>query len=40
MVSVQHTAPVMQLRVALITSDYARLIQFYCAGLGLEPAQV
>jgi catechol 2,3-dioxygenase-like lactoylglutathione lyase family enzyme len=37
---VQHTAPVMQLRVALTTSDYARLVQFYCAGLGLEPAQV
>jgi catechol 2,3-dioxygenase-like lactoylglutathione lyase family enzyme len=30
----------MQLRVALTTSDYARLVQFYCAGLGLEPAQV
>lgn len=40
MTSVQHTAPVMQLRVALTTSDYARLVQFYCAGLGLEPAQV
>jgi catechol 2,3-dioxygenase-like lactoylglutathione lyase family enzyme len=36
----QHSAPVMQLRVALTTSDYARLIQFYCTGLGLEPAQV
>ena len=30
----------MQLRVALTTSDYARLVQFYCTGLGLEPAQV
>jgi predicted enzyme related to lactoylglutathione lyase len=29
----------MQLRVALTTSDYARLVRFYCAGLGLEPAQ-
>jgi catechol 2,3-dioxygenase-like lactoylglutathione lyase family enzyme len=37
---VQYSAPVMQLRVALTTSDYARLVQFYCAGLGLEPAQV
>jgi len=36
----QHSAPVMQLRVALTTSDYARLVQFYCTGLGLEPAQV
>ncbi len=35
-----HSAPVMQLRVALTTSDYARLVQFYCVGLGLEPAQV
>jgi methylmalonyl-CoA/ethylmalonyl-CoA epimerase len=29
----------MQLRVALTSGDYARLVQFYCAGLGLEPAQ-
>jgi methylmalonyl-CoA/ethylmalonyl-CoA epimerase len=29
----------MQLRVALTTSDYARLVRFYCVGLGLEPAQ-
>jgi catechol 2,3-dioxygenase-like lactoylglutathione lyase family enzyme len=35
-----HTAPVMQLRVALTTADYDRLVRFYCAGLGLEPAQV
>lgn len=34
------TAPVMQLRVALTTADYDRLVRFYCAGLGLEPAQV
>ncbi len=30
----------MQLRVALTTSDYERLVRFYCAGLGLEPAQL
>jgi lactoylglutathione lyase len=36
----QRSAPVIQLRVALTTSDYARLVQFYCTGLGLEPAQV
>lgn len=37
-----HTpaAPVMQLRVALTTSDYQRLARFYTIGLGLEPAQV
>jgi len=39
MTSPEHTAPVMQLRVALTTSDYARLVQFYCVGLGLEPTQ-
>lgn len=35
----QSTRPVMQLRVAITTGDYARLVQFYCVGLGLEPAQ-
>ena len=40
MTSVQPRAPVLQLRVALTTSDYTGLIQFYCTGLGLEPAQV
>ena len=29
---------VLQLRVALTTSDYQRLLKFYCDGLGLEPA--
>lgn len=33
-------APVLQLRVALTGCDYERLLGFYCAGLGLEPAQV
>jgi predicted enzyme related to lactoylglutathione lyase len=32
--------PVQELRVALTTQDYDRLVQFYCAGLGLEPSQV
>lgn len=35
-----HPAPVMELRVALTTGDYERLVQFYCDGLGLEPAQL
>ncbi len=35
-----RTAPVMELRVALTTRDYERLVQFYCDGLGLEPAQL
>ncbi len=32
--------PVVELRVALTSRDYERLLEFYCAGLGLEPAQV
>lgn len=32
--------PVTEMRVALTTRDYERLLQFYCAGLGLEPAEV
>jgi catechol 2,3-dioxygenase-like lactoylglutathione lyase family enzyme len=32
--------PIRELRVALTTGDYERLVQFYCAGLGLEPAQL
>jgi len=31
--------PIIELRVALTTSDYERLVKFYCDGLGLEPAQ-
>ena len=30
--------PVFELRVAVTTSDYLRLVKFYCDGLGLEPA--
>lgn len=33
-------SPVFELRVALTSSDYERLIRFYCDGLGLEPAAV
>ena len=32
--------PVMELRIALTTSDYEHLLKFYCEGLGLEPAQL
>jgi catechol 2,3-dioxygenase-like lactoylglutathione lyase family enzyme len=28
----------MELRVALTTADYERLVRFYCDGLGIEPA--
>ena len=31
--------PILELRVALTTSDYERSVKFYCDGLGLEPAQ-
>jgi len=30
--------PIVQLRVALTASDYDSLVEFYCAGLGIEPA--
>lgn len=32
--------PILQLRVAITTKDYERLVAFYCAGLGIEPAAV
>jgi uncharacterized glyoxalase superfamily protein PhnB len=32
--------PVLELRVALTTSAYERLVEFYCVGLGLEPAEL
>jgi predicted enzyme related to lactoylglutathione lyase len=31
--------PILELRVALTTDDYERLVKFYCDGLGIEPAQ-
>jgi catechol 2,3-dioxygenase-like lactoylglutathione lyase family enzyme len=30
--------PILELRVALTTKHYERLVKFYCDGLGLEPA--
>ncbi|PKO12722.1 MAG: glyoxalase [Chloroflexi bacterium HGW-Chloroflexi-10] len=32
--------PVIELRVALTTGDYQRLVKFYCDGLGIEPAAI
>ena len=32
--------PIRELRVALTTSDYERLVKFYCDGLGIEPAAI
>jgi len=32
--------PVLELRIALTTSDYERLVKFYCTGLGIEPTAI
>ena len=32
--------PILEMRVALTTRDYERLVKFYCDGLGIEPAQI
>jgi len=32
--------PVFELRVALTSQDYERIVKFYCEGLGLEPAAI
>ena len=32
--------PVLELRVALTTKEYERLVEFYCVGLGLEPNEL
>ncbi len=31
--------PVLEFRLVLTTSDYNRLVNFYCTGLGIEPAE-
>jgi methylmalonyl-CoA/ethylmalonyl-CoA epimerase len=33
-------SPILELRVAITTQDYERLVRFYCQGLGMEPAAV
>lgn len=32
--------PILELRVAVTTGDYERLVKFYCDGLGIQPAQI
>lgn len=32
--------PIFELRVAVTTPDYERLVKFYCLGLGIEPAAI
>ena len=34
------TQNIFELRVAITTQDYDRLVKFYCLGLGIEPAAV
>ena len=34
------TDPVLELRVAVTSKDYERLVKFYCDGLGIEPAAI
>jgi catechol 2,3-dioxygenase-like lactoylglutathione lyase family enzyme len=33
-------SPIAELRIAVTTEDYERLVKFYCDGLGIEPAQI
>ncbi len=40
MTSPDSAPPVLELRVAITTKDYERLVELYCAGLGMEPAAV
>jgi catechol 2,3-dioxygenase-like lactoylglutathione lyase family enzyme len=32
--------PVLEFRVALTTAEYESVVEFYCQGLGIEPAQL
>lgn len=32
--------PILELRVALTTNDYERLVKFYCDGIGIEPSAI
>ena len=40
MTSLDPYYPIRELRVALTTGDYERLVKFYCAGLGIEPTAI
>jgi len=40
MVTPNSNDPIHELRVAITTSDYERLVKFYCDGLGIEPAAI
>jgi catechol 2,3-dioxygenase-like lactoylglutathione lyase family enzyme len=32
-------SPILELRVAITTKDYERMVNFYCDAIGLEPSQ-
>lgn len=32
--------PVLQMRIALTTGDYDRIVKFYCTGFGIDPAAI
>jgi catechol 2,3-dioxygenase-like lactoylglutathione lyase family enzyme len=36
----ESITPITEMRLAITSRDYERLLQFYCTGLGLEPAQI
>jgi len=38
MAETEPNRPVLEFRVALTAQEYDRILQFYCAGLGLEPS--
>jgi predicted enzyme related to lactoylglutathione lyase len=40
MATLNSNYPIHELRVAITTSDYERLVKFYCDGLGIEPAAI
>ena len=35
-----QNTPILELRVAITTQEYEKLVKFYCAGLGIEPAAI
>jgi catechol 2,3-dioxygenase-like lactoylglutathione lyase family enzyme len=36
----ESNSPITEMRIALTSRDFDRLLRFYCAGLGLEPDQI
>ena len=40
MITPNPNYPIHELRVALTTGDYERLVKFYCDGLGIEPTAI